>query len=200
MTAWVTLLLLCLTKISFPWFIVIDFYKSFLFMWQTVSRWIKQSFQQAAKTFNTSIFLSNVIKNLKRTLKPRTISCLSFLLALVHIHICAFLSGKQAKGRWNEISSGWESHTDSKSYPAMRVIKGDRPRLISIYIVHRHISGRGWLRLNIISNKSSSVHYKESEALHTGLRHHFLMKWSGAYSIILVSKAQRIPFSRLSHA
>lgn len=36
------------------------------------------------------------------------------------------------------------------------------------------------------------MHYKESAALHSGLCHHFLLKWSGTCAIIRVSKAQTI--------
>lgn len=39
--------------------------------------------------------------------------------------------------------------------------------------------------MNIISNKSSSVHYKESETLHTDVYPHFLLTQSGTYNTLL---------------
>lgn len=64
---------------------------------------------------------------------------LVFFVSGKHLYVWGFVSEKQAEGmqlsvRRSRLTVNHKLHG---------VIKRDRPRLISIYIVHRHITGRG---------------------------------------------------------
>lgn len=123
------------------------FYKLFLFVWNTARGRVKQSFRRAAKTFNTSIFLLNGIKK-KRIIHSAAglyhadaFCSLWFTFIFVHFWVANWQQKKKAARMKFPADEG--ATLTVNHIPLWGVIKGDRPGLISIYIVHGHISGRG---------------------------------------------------------